>query len=258
MASLASAVSIDIGDVVGVPGAKVEVRVTLTADAGEAVAGTQNDLRFDPAVVAVSALEDGAPDCAVNPAINKMATAFGFRPAGCDPGRGECTGVRALVLAFDNVEPIGDGAILYTCQLLVAADVAPGQYELINTRSGYAPPEGGDRLAVSHNGLLVVQIAPTDTPAPTATMPPTTPVIERGDANCDGRVDHDDLRAVVAVIFTRAETCNADCNRDGSINGADLVCITRHRLAPLGLLRGFPSRALRSYGGARARRDGGK
>jgi hypothetical protein len=239
---VSAVVSIDIGSATGIPGDSVAVSVRLTADEGEEVAGTQNDLRFDPAVAAVAALEDGTPDCAVNLDINKLATAFGFRPSRCDPMLRECTAVRAIVLAFDNVDPIADGSLLYTCRFGIAADAASGEYELANTRTGYAPPAGGDLPAAGRGGVLAVGAAstatprPSDTPAPTATMAtpgPTTPVIhDPGDTNCDGALDRDDLRAVVASIFTRAETCNADCNRDGQVSGPDLVCVTyRHNLA---------------------------
>lgn len=250
-------VSIDVGNAAGIPGGSVMLEVRLTADAGEEVAGTQNDLRYDPAVAAVVALAEGAPDCAVNPAINKLASAFGFRPTGCDPSRHECTAVRALVLAFDNVDPIAHGSVLYTCRLLIAADASPGRYDLTNTRSGYAPPAGGDRVATARSGALVVDAAPTVTPAPTATIPPATPGIA-GDANCDGRIDDDDSLAVITVIFTGTEVCNPDCNGDGAVNGPDLVCIARHRMAALRSSRGVPSRSLRSYGGARGAHRGGK
>jgi hypothetical protein len=245
-----AAVRLEVGTATGFPGDSVTISVRLTTDAGEEVAGTQNDLRFDPAVVAVAAREDGKPDCSVNPDINKLATAFGFRPAGCMPELRECSAVRTIVLAFDNVDPIAGGSILYTCRMEIAADAAPGEYSLANTRAGYAPPPGGDRPAVGGEGLVVVGVAPTSTSAPTETPVPThtmstpNPTVaanDPGDTNCDGRIDREDHHAVMAMLFTRTATCNADCNRDGEVSGADLVCVTRRRL-----IQSDPGGSLRS------------
>ncbi len=100
------------------PGTTVEFNVTLLAGTNQ-VAGTQNDIGFQPKA-RIAAKANGKPDCTVNPSINKGATSFAFRPSGCS---GEtCTGIRALVLATDNVDPIPDGSVLYTCKVTVAAD----------------------------------------------------------------------------------------------------------------------------------------
>ena len=49
--------------------------------AGAAIAGTQNDIGFDPQQVAVVAKPNGKPDCSPNPAIGKEGTAFSFQPS---------------------------------------------------------------------------------------------------------------------------------------------------------------------------------
>jgi len=88
----AAAVTVAIGSAAGTPGQMVELGATLTADAQDPVAGVENDLNFAPAAsVAVGA--DGRPDCSLNPAIRKSATAFSFRPLGCDPQAGQCTAI---------------------------------------------------------------------------------------------------------------------------------------------------------------------
>ena len=75
----------------------------------------------------------------LNPNIDKDATSFAFRPNGCS---GEtCTGIRALVLATDNVDPIPDGAVLYTCKVTVAAD-ADATYPLDVTGVILSDPAG--------------------------------------------------------------------------------------------------------------------
>jgi hypothetical protein len=80
-------------------------------------------------------------------------------------------------------------------------------------------------------------------------VPPGHPA----DANCDGRLDVQDQRAVIASIFTRAATCNADCNRDGEVTGTDLVCITHYRMAAAGSVAGRFIRAGQSRPGGRRR-----
>ena len=55
----------------------------------------------------------------MNPDINKGGTSFAFQPSGCTaalPARASA----ALVLALDNVVPIPDGSVLYTCQVAIA------------------------------------------------------------------------------------------------------------------------------------------
>jgi hypothetical protein len=64
----------------------------------------------------------------VNDAIEKGGTSFAFQPSGCTAGT-DCTGVRALVLALDNVDPIPTGSVLYTCQVAIAGDAADGDFD---------------------------------------------------------------------------------------------------------------------------------
>lgn len=115
-------------------------RVTMTValdTRGRAVAGVEVDFCF-PAGFAVAARSgNGRPDCAVNPAIDKNGTGFSFTPSsGCD-------GLRSLVLALDNVDPIPDGAVLFTCSVAIAASVVPGEYSLTLAYSGGSTPDGG-------------------------------------------------------------------------------------------------------------------
>jgi hypothetical protein len=180
-------VRLTIGDASGQPGAEVMLAVTLAADAGEAVAAAENDITFDPRVIAPSVNADGRPACEVNAAINKSGTRFGYRPVGCDPTRTTCTAVHAVVIAIDNVEPIASGALLYTCRFRIAAAAAPGLYTLSNLNVLYAPPPGGDFDAVGVAGHITVlpslvptptatlEVLPTLTPTPPAATPTPTP-----------------------------------------------------------------------------------
>jgi hypothetical protein len=149
----AAAVTVAVGSAAGTPGQMVELGATLSADAQEPVAGVENDLNFAPAApVAVAA--DGRPDCSPNPAIRKGATAFSFRPIGCDPQAGQCTAVHALVVAVDNVDPIPSGAVLYQCRVGISEQAQPGGYPLAVTNALYAPPSGGDRTAQGNDGVV--------------------------------------------------------------------------------------------------------
>lgn len=123
------------------PGTQVTVSVTLHAP-GQLVAGTQNDIGFDSVNAPIAAHPSGKPDCTVNPAINKAATSFAFRfqPHGCSgPG---CVTLRALVLSTADVDPIADGAVLYTCKVNVSASAANGLYPFALTGVILASPEG--------------------------------------------------------------------------------------------------------------------
>jgi hypothetical protein len=116
----------------GRPGELVPLEVRLNGSPWP-VAGVQNDLAIDPAIAAVAAAENGRPACRVEPAIEKNGTAFSYQSNGA---------VRALVLALDNVDPIADGAVLYRCDVRVAAEAEPGRYPVRVTETGASDPSG--------------------------------------------------------------------------------------------------------------------
>jgi hypothetical protein len=122
------------------------------------VAGTQNDIAFD-ADAAIPPKANGKPDCEVNPDIEKGGTSFAYQPSGCTPGE-TCTAVRALVLALDNVDPIPDGSVLYTCKIALAADAA-GDYPLTCSNPGAGDSEG-NRLGVDCASGTVTAAVPVD------------------------------------------------------------------------------------------------
>jgi hypothetical protein len=163
----------------GVSQPNLSFDVTLeTPLLGTEVAGTQNDITFSGgigAAIQVKALANGRPDCAVNPDIEKGGTSFAFQPSGCS---GEaCTGVRALVLALDNVDPIPNGSTLYTCQIQINGTAAPGQtYPLTCSNSGASDPAGGALTTSCTNGAVEVGGAIIPTSTPTVTGRPTTVV----------------------------------------------------------------------------------
>ena len=144
----ADVVSVDVGSATGKPGEQITIEVTLHT-AGFAVAGVQNDLSFFPIVVSLVG-------CAVNPDIGKDLTQFGL----------SFSGLRAIILG-NNVDPIPDGALLYTCTFTVPSGAPPGDWPLTISRVVASSPFGEALPARGSNGIVVIPGArPTRTPTP--------------------------------------------------------------------------------------------
>jgi hypothetical protein len=173
------AASIDLGSASGAPGDEVSVAVSLQT-MGAMVVGTLNRIDFGRETP-VAATARGNPDCKVNPAIDKTATTFRFLPLDCDPAA-DCTSVRALVLAFDNLDPIPDGSVLYTCRIAIAADAQPGVYALPNAEmsvsvvGGEKPPTSGrdGSVEVTSPPVAALDIGSVAAPAGTTVEFPVT------------------------------------------------------------------------------------
>ncbi|MFI5367037.1 MAG: hypothetical protein ACHQ4J_15595, partial [Candidatus Binatia bacterium] len=142
------------------------IAVTLRTS-GAAVAGTQNDLHFDGMTITVAARTDGSPDCTVDPVIHKDSTSFAFLPHGCVGAA--CTSVRALVVALDNVNPIADGSVLYTCNVDIAAGAVDGVYAVTIDNIVLSDPNGS---ALHGVGGVDGQVFVGATPTPTFTWTP--------------------------------------------------------------------------------------
>ena len=164
------AASIVISTATAVPGNDVSVEATLHT-LGAPIAGTQNDITFDIGAAIVAAA-NGRPDCAVNPLIGKPSTGFSFFPHGCTPSV-DCTMVRALVLSVDNVDPIPDGAVLYTCTVRIGDRTPPGSYPLTVSQQLASDPDGNQIALGGVDGGVVVTTAPGATPLPTWTAAPS-------------------------------------------------------------------------------------
>ena len=145
-APTARAVVIAGGDPRGQPGQTVDLAVILDSG-GDQVAGIQNDLELSPPL----RLGD-EPDCTVNPNINKTLS---FTIASCDEGA-DCIRLRALVLAFDNVDVIPDGSVLYRCRVAIDADATEGLYRVPVTHTGASTPEGDSLPAEGFAGRIFV------------------------------------------------------------------------------------------------------
>jgi hypothetical protein len=178
-------------DVAAAPGTDVAVDVILTTSQGEEVAGTQNDITFDPADGAnLAALNR----CVIDPVISDDA-------ANCedDPNSGPCKQLnralddveggrrfRGLILSLSNTTIIPDG-VLYTCTFTVASDAAiETVIPLACSNQGASDPAGGAITTLCVGGSITVRLPP-ESPTPsmtpttavtiTPTSPPTTPTI---------------------------------------------------------------------------------
>lgn len=136
----------------GKPGSEVSVTAKLNTG-GSRIAGTQNDIVFDPGQVSVARDSRGNPDCSANRSIKKDATAFSFVPKNCG---NNCTTVRALVLALNNVDPIPNGSTLYTCRVRIADRATAGAHQLKLTRVGFSTPAGESVNGGSENAAITV------------------------------------------------------------------------------------------------------
>jgi len=165
-----TAPAIQLPSVIGQPGTQITFTAELLAGTNM-VAGTQNDITFDPTNIPIAAKANGKPDCTVNDAIDKGATSFAFRPNGCTGTA--CTSIRALVLSTDNVAPIPDMSVLYTCKVNVAQS-ANTKYTLGVTGVIFSDPNGNQIPgAAGCNGAVVAGLQPTFTPTEAATAGPT-------------------------------------------------------------------------------------
>ena len=249
-----AALSIDVGDGSVSPGGIAAVAVTVHV-ADEVVVGVQNRVTFDRAVF-IAARADGAPDCAVNPSIDKRATSFRFLPPGCDPDR-DCTAVRAIVLAFDNLTPLPDGVAAYTCRVAAAATAAAGDYTLRNDEVSGSGPVGQDIPADGHDGVIQVRTAIVSIDLEGGSAPPggslqvAARLHSHGAAAVVGTQNRLDVDAPLAIA-ARADaspdcTVNpalhksasgfrfrpADCDLSGSCRAVEAVVVSFDNVEPI-------------------------
>lgn len=154
-----NAVSFNVGSASGTAGSQVQVAVTLST-MNMQVAGTSNDLAFDPATPVVS--------CIVNPAFAGLSGAV-LLPETCTAGV-DCQGARVLIIQFPPV-PIANGATLYICTVQISAGAAVGNYPLTCSVPSASDPNGNELPAQCVDGQL--QVLPASTPTITGTATPT-------------------------------------------------------------------------------------
>lgn len=170
---------------------------------GSEVAAAQVDIIFD-ASTPVGANADGSPRCTLNPNIHKGGTSFHFQPANCVPGI-NCGSVRAIVIAFDNTDPILDGVTLFTCTDAIKRTALTQQYVLMCSGAQATDSSAHRVPAACTNGVITV----------------TTPCV--GDCNGDGEITIDELLTGVGIglggiPFDQCPAFDADRNQSLTID----------------------------------------
>jgi len=151
-AATAQDVTLEVGSATIGAGGSGTVDIVLNAGSNE-VAGTENELDWDTAAIQVG-------DCTVNEAIDKTLQKT-FRPTdpACTPGE-DCESFKGIIINFSDLSPIADGATLYTCNVNVAADAAPGEYGVNCTLPGSSDPDGNSFDTACNSGTIVVPEEP--------------------------------------------------------------------------------------------------
>ena len=168
----------------GYPGDQVIMSVSLDAE-GAAVASAQSDVGFDVVNIPIAALPSGAPDCTVNPALDKQGSftfisAPGCHGLACACGGGPCTGLRAALYPSLPITALPDGVVLYTCRVNIAVTAVPAEYLLTQTMivlgdalGNVLPGAGGTAGVIVVLPPPIATATPTGTPSATETGTPT-------------------------------------------------------------------------------------
>jgi hypothetical protein len=145
-------VTLEVGSATIGAGGSGTIDIVLNAGSS-AVAGTENELDWDAAAIQVG-------DCTVNEAIDKTLQKT-FRPAdpACTPGT-DCESFKGIIINFSDLSPIADGSVLYTCNVSVAADAAPGEYPVNCTLPGSSDPDGNSFETACNSGTITVPEEP--------------------------------------------------------------------------------------------------
>ena len=186
----------------GAGGTTAAAHASGTAAVLQGVAGTQNDITFDPNAPIAStggscamtglcctsnadctttgdtcaAPSKPVPACCVNPTIMKSGSSFAFEPPNCTGTA--CTGIRALILSTSNVAEINSGSRLYSCAVAIPSSAALGtSFALTCSGPGSSDPTGVQLTTACTNGAIVV-----GQPTATATVGGNTPTPTKGGA----------------------------------------------------------------------------
>ena len=226
--------AVHLGIGTGNPGDQVLFAATFESQ-GVDVGSVQNDISFDPVNVPIAQLA-GIPECNIGPALNKLPSFSLIKAAGCSGTacacNGEsCTGLRASVYpeVMDPIEPLPDGATLYTCTVSISPNATPGEYPLTISRVVMGDPDGLPVAnATGTDGKIVVVARPTATPTPS---PTTTPTATDTATSTPTATITDTPPPSATVTETPSPTattvpCIGDCDGDGSVTVDDLIKMT--------------------------------
>ncbi len=203
-----------IVDSSALPGTETSITVRL-ATLGQTIVGTQNEIAF-PAAATIVALGNGRPDCTVPSELNKGASYFGFTPTGCSGA--ECTGISAIVVATDNIDPIPDNSILYNCRVAVAAN-ATGTLDITVGEVILSDPNG-NRIAEpgSQDGRICTGPAPVVSEATLAGKNEVPAVDSDATGHASVVPTADGISVTLTTSFTAALAAHIHCGPVG-VNG---------------------------------------
>jgi hypothetical protein len=170
-----------VGSVTAVPGEVVTIGVTFRGGAGAAV-GVQADIAFDPTTLVTR--------CMMNPSLNKGSGGFSVGP----------NRVRALVFGFDLDALIPDGALLFTCTIVVAGEAPPGVYPLNVTNVLGSTAIGQVVPMAAEGGQVVVIERPGATPISTPDGAASGLSVGAAASGCALRLAGDDVHVALQLV----------------------------------------------------------
>lgn len=203
-------VTIQIGDVTGLPGTTVRLEVSLSSS-GESVVATSNDIRFDPSVVEIS-----PEQCQIN---HKLKNVLVASVAGSGD---DVMTLRVFVLSTQDQSSIPDG-VLYTCDVGILPSAIPDEYFIENRSAQAFGPNGVElRFVEGEDGFVTVTLVPRRC---------------SGDCNADGEVTVDELvRGVNIGLGGRpvGDCPGFDSNGDGLVSINELISAVNAALGGCG------------------------
>jgi hypothetical protein len=206
-------IRIQVGTAVGRPGSTVGFAVTLLFDDRFDIIATHNLIDIDAA--APFATSGAAPDCTVNPALQKPDSEFTFLPDACEPGV-DCQNVDAVVAGPSGSPVIAEGSVLYTCRIAIPADAEDGTYPLDCSGLPATNAQGASVNSTCNAGEVIVESNIT------------------GDCNGDGFVTIEELIVGVNISLGNQPITNCpayDTNGDGEVTIEELIQAVNNALA---------------------------
>lgn len=179
--------AIAIDNVTGAPGETVDIAVRIESEPGIDIAGIQNDIIFDPRVLA----RVEGHGCRIDPAIGFSQACdddprsgpckklhSNVRPCAedgnCPEGLEDWDAIRVLLLSLMNVNPFPPG-VAYSCRFKIRDDAVPQTTTALRCKeSGAADPHGDGLPIICRDGSISITVAdtPTPSPTPTSSVPP--------------------------------------------------------------------------------------
>ncbi len=147
--------TLTIGATSGSRGAQVTFSVTFQAPGSSIVAGTTNDISYDPINTPVLSDAAGKPLCAASQALINLnkPVSFAFLPNGCSGSA--CNALRAIVSDSNGVL-IPSGTILFTCTSAISQTASVGIYTLAGSNAQGSSADGFPILIATINDQITI------------------------------------------------------------------------------------------------------